>query len=169
MILDQKIMERRNAVLKDWQAFLKQPSPRLIAEIIERNKTDLPDDFVPWAPGIVVASDYLLRAAGSRPGLAPPEGWSPGQPDVFTKVMHGNRLMVRGCGEFWTVERETNEVLAFIFGSMPMFTRTCQAAMRLAEYCHPRPHEGEIHHPRPREVASGLTWVVSTPSGIFWC
>ena len=45
--------------------------------------------------------------------------------------------MVRGCGGLWSVERELDEVLAYLFGPVPMFTRTRQAAMRLAEYCHP--------------------------------
>ncbi len=169
MILDQMIMERRNAILKCWQGFRERPPTVLIAEVIERSKTDMPDDFVPWAPGIVIPSDYLLRAAGHRPGSRRPEGWSLEKPDVFTKVMYGNRLMVRGCGKFWTAERELDEVLGFPFGPLPVFTRTDQAAMRLVEYCHPCPQQGEGCFPRPREVASGLSWIVATPSGIEWC
>jgi hypothetical protein len=168
MIFAQEIEERRNAILKRWQRFQKQPPTVLIAEVIERSKTELPDWFVPWAPGVVIASDYLLRAAGHRPGSRRPSGWSPGKPDVFTKVIYGNRLMVRGCGEFWTVEREIDETLGFPFGPMPVFTRTSEGAMRLAEYCHPRAQEGEkFCFPRPREVASGLTWIVSDPPGIM--
>jgi hypothetical protein len=129
----------------------------------------MPDDFVPWAPGIVIPSDYLLRAAEHRAGSRRPEGWSLEKPDVFTKVMYGNRLMVRGCGKFWTAERELDEVLGFPFGPLPVFTRTDQAAMRLVEYCHPCPQQGEGCFPRPREVASGLSWIVATPSGIEWC
>jgi hypothetical protein len=169
MMFNQKIEERRNAILKCWPALQEHPPTVLIAEVVERSKTDMPDDFVPWAPGVVIASDYLLRAAGHRPGLRRPEGWSPGKPDVFTKVMYGNRLMVRGCGEFWTAERELDEVLAFPFGPLPVFTRTSQAAMRLAEYWHPCPQQSEGCFPRPREVASGLSWIVATPSGIEWC
>jgi hypothetical protein len=170
MMFNQKIEERRNAILKCWQRFKEQPPTVLIAEVIERSKTDMPDDFAPWAPGVAIVSDYLLRAAGDGPGSRRPTGWSPGKPDVFTKVVYGNRLMVRGCGEFWTPEREIDMVLAFPFGPLPVFTRTCQAAMRLAEYCHPHPQQGEMScFPRPREVASGLDWVVATPSGIEWC
>ena len=55
-----EIIERRNAVLKDWPAFVKQPSSHLIAEFIERDQTDLPSNYCPWAPGIVIASDYLV-------------------------------------------------------------------------------------------------------------
>ena len=169
MILEQMIMERRNAVLKGWHSFLKQPSPYLIAEVVERSKTELPDDFVPWAPGIMIASDYLLQATGYHSGSRRPTGWLPGKPGIFTKVTYRNRLTVCECGEFWFVERETGEVLAFTYGSLPVVTRTYQAAMRLAEYCHPRPLEGENCHPCPRGVASSLRWVVSARSGIFWC
>ena len=163
-----EIIERRSAVLKDWPAFVKQPSSQLIAEFIERDQTDLPSNYCPWAPGVVIASDYLLQAANYHPGSRCPSGWAIGQPDVFTKVIFGNRLMVRGCGEFWTVEREMDEALAFPHGPVPMFTRTRQAAMRLAEYCHPKPREGEYPFPKPRGVASSLRWVVSGPSGIMW-
>jgi hypothetical protein len=170
MIFAKEIQERRNAILKMWPEFQKRPSTVLIAEVIERSKTELPDCFVPWAPGVVIASDYLLRAAGHRPGSRRPDGWSPGKPDVFTKLIHGNRLMVRGCGEFWTVEREGDEALGFPFGPLPVFTRSPEAAMRLAEYCHPRAQEGESPgFSRPREVASGLTWIVSDPPGIMYC
>src|SRR5450759_4574486 len=57
-------------------------------------------------------------------------------------------LMVRCCGKhhLWTVERwgekrpynNADEVLVFLFGSTPIFTRSYQAAMRLAAYCHVR-------------------------------
>jgi hypothetical protein len=169
MMLNREIEERRNAISKCWQGFQSHPPTVLIAEVIERSKTELPDWFVPWAPGVVIASDYLLQAAGHRPGLRRPDGWSPGKPDVFTKGMYGNQLMVRGCGEFWTAERDLDEVLGFPFGPLPVFTRTPQAAMRLAEYCHPSPQKGEGCFPRPREVASGLDWIIATPDGIRWC
>jgi hypothetical protein len=166
-MIDQMIEERRNAILKCWQVFQEHPPTVLIAEAIERSKTDLPAWFAPWAPGVVIASDYLLKAAGHRPRSRRPEGWSEGKnPDVFTKGMHGNQLMVRGCGEFWTVER-FDEVLACPFGPLPVFTRTSHAAMRLAEYCHPLPQEGDkLSSSRPRRVASGLHWVDWSPSGV---
>ena len=168
--------ERRNALQQCWPTFSKQhwPTitrypPSLIAEVIDRDKTEMPYDFCPWAPGLVVASDYLLEAAGYRPGLRRPSGWKEGRPDVFTKVIYGNRLKVRGCGELWTVERENEEILAFPFGPVPMFTRTREGAMRLAEYCHPKALPGEYRcFPQPQGVASSLRWVVSDPTGIMW-
>jgi hypothetical protein len=170
MIYNQMIQERRDAILKCFEGFREHPPTVLISKVIERSKSDLPSWFVPWAPAVVIASDYLLQATGHRPGSHRPKGWSEGKPDVFTKAIYGNRLMVRGCGELWTVERACDEVLAFPFGPLPVFTETSQGAMRLAEYCHPRAQEGEYRSfPRPRGTASGLHWIVATPNGIEWC
>ena len=168
MMVEQKIAERRSAVLKDWPSFLMCVSPFVVSTVIDRSKAGLPDDFVPWAPGVVIASDYLLRAAGYCSGSLPPDGWCSGRPG-FTRVIFRNRLTIRECGEFWFIERETCEVLAHSYGSLPVFNRTYQAAMWLAEFCHPRPLEGENSHPCPRGVASCLRWVMSTPTGVRWC
>jgi hypothetical protein len=167
-MIEDMIKDRRDVILKGWPTFVNWGPTFLIAEIVERDKTELPSYFCPWAPGIVIAGDRLLRAAGYRPGTRGPGGWSEGQPDVFTKVIYGNRLMVRGCGKLWTIERENEETLAFNFGPVPMFTRTRQAAMRLAEYCHPEPYEGEYPFPKPRGVASGLRWVFWDRGGIVY-
>ena len=168
MFYEEQIIERRIGLLKCWPSLQMERLPILIGGAIERSKTELPADFVPWAPWVVIASDYLLREVGYRPGSSPPNGWTPGQPGVFTKVWNRNRLMVRQCGEYWTVERSNDEVLAYF--SVPMFTRTCQSAMQLAEYCQPHALEGESRaFPRPRGVASGLRWVPFDPEGIKWC
>jgi hypothetical protein len=170
MIHDEKIQERRDAILKCLEGFQKHLPTVLISKVIERSKTDLPDRFAPWAPAVVIASDYLLQAAGHRPRSRRPKGWIEGNPDVFTKGIDWNRLKVRACGELWTVERDCDEVLAFPFGPLPVFTETPGGAMRLAEYCHPHPQEGECRSfPRPRGVASGLHWVARTPHGIMYC
>ena len=47
-----------------------------------------------------------------------------------------NAGLVRGCSDLWTVERQFAEVLAYKFGPLLVFTRTPEAAMRLAAYCH---------------------------------
>jgi hypothetical protein len=56
MMFNQKIEERRNAILKCWPGFLEYTPTVLIAEVIERSKTEMPDDFVPWAPWVVIAA-----------------------------------------------------------------------------------------------------------------
>lgn len=169
-IYDEKIQERRDAILKCLEGFRKRRPTVLISKVIERSKTDLPSWFVPWAPAVVIASDYLLEAAGHRPRSRRPTGWTETNPDVFRRGAYWNRLMVRGCGELWSVERDCDEVLAFPFGPLPVLVETLQGAMRLAEYCHPHPQAGEYRSfPHPRGTASGLHWVVATPSGIEWC
>src|SRR5262249_15684526 len=111
----QEIEERRSAILNCWQNFLMRPTTVLVAEVIERSEAMLPDWFAPWAPGIVVASDYLLRAAGYHPGARRPGGWIKERPDLFTKVKYGNELITRKCSEFWTVQRKNVQMLAFPF------------------------------------------------------
>jgi hypothetical protein len=165
--LADEIARRRSATMVGWDGFREDVSPFQVAEVIDRSKTKFTDDFVPWAPGIAVASDYLLRAANYDPGSRRPPGWTQHSARLFRKLLHRNYLTVSRCGEFWLVERQIEEVLVYRYGSLPIVTRNYQAAMRLAEYCH-LPRNGEFHRGRPRGVASNLKWVVSTPDGV-WC
>jgi hypothetical protein len=59
--------------LSDWQKFGTEVSP-LIDELMDRVEADLPHWFVPFAPGVFVASDALLRTAGHRDGMRRPRG-----------------------------------------------------------------------------------------------
>ena len=47
---------------------------------------------------------------------------------------------------------EADELLVFEFGSTPLFTRSCPAAMRLAMYC------------RENRPPSGLRWIKVCPT-----
>ena len=80
---------------------------------------------------------------------------------VFLKFPdHRSHLRVRQCGQFWTVERTVDcvgEMLAYPYGLLPIFTRTYQAAARLAEYC----------HRCPRGAASSLRWVFEDADRFF--
>jgi hypothetical protein len=151
--------ERRNALMASWPSFVESPPSGFISEIVGRNKADLPNWFLGWAPGVAVASDDLLRRAGYHPGARRPPGWAPGkEPDVFTKGRSiFDLLLVRGAGEYWTVERCEDEALAFEFGPTPIFTHTPEAAMYLAEFCQ------FAYDPWP-----GLRWVVAQPHGILY-
>jgi hypothetical protein len=160
MQYDDEIAERRNALMPSWPRFVRNPPTEFISQIVERSQADLPNSFLGWAPGAAIASDDLLRRAGYHPGARRPTGWVPGkEPDVFTKERYVyDYLLVRGAGEFWTVERNADEALAFEFGPTPIFTRTVEAAMYLAEYCR------YGYRPRP-----GLRWAVASPTGILYC
>ena len=61
--------------LSEWPSFLKELPPHLIAEVIDRSKVGLPNWFVPFARGVAIASDALLREAGHRHGMHRPPGW----------------------------------------------------------------------------------------------
>jgi hypothetical protein len=73
-------------------------------------------------------------------------------------------LLVRDTeGGLWSVERVINfhncapvagDILAHVFGSTPLFTRTCQSAMRLANYCH------------SNGPPAGLRWIKATPNNL---
>ena len=74
------------------------------------------------------------------------------------------RLVVRNRGKFWTIERPDESVLVFVYGSMPVCTRTYIGAMWLAEYF---ADKSLPHFNLP--LGHGLRWVGSAPVGILNC
>jgi hypothetical protein len=161
--IPQLIAQRQNVLSQSWQTFLQDPPTYSIAEIIERENAQLKADFVPWAPGIVIASDYLLRIAGHRPTSRRPPKWHKHRRwGYFIK----GYLVVRKRGEFWFVETAESDVLVFIYGSLPICTRTYQEAMRLAEHFAVRSQYTYGHLPGP---SNGVRWVCSKPDGILDC
>ena len=147
--------------LSDWHKFGREFSP-LIAEIIDRDEAKLPEWLVPVAHGVFTASDALLRKAGHRDGMRRPRGWREAigvdVDGVYVRHVdpvdpyNARWLLVRECfvQGLWMVERWTqrrrypgsDEILVHQFGSTPIFTRSCPAAMRLAMLCHPKPPAG---------------------------
>ena len=141
--------------LSDWQKFGTEVSP-FIDELMDRVEADLPHWFVPFAHGVFVASDALLRTAGHRDGMRRPRGWRKAigidADGVYVRHVdpvdpyNSRWLLVREClvQGLWMVERWTqrrrhgdaDEILVHEFGSTPIFTRSCPAAMRLAMHCH---------------------------------
>src|SRR2546423_957607 len=99
--IPQLIAQRQNVLSQSWQTFLQDPPSYSIAEIIERENAQLKADFVPWAPGIVIASDYLLRMAGHSPTSRCPPKWHKHRRWGYFIKGH---LVVRKRGEFWFVE-----------------------------------------------------------------
>jgi hypothetical protein len=141
------IARRRDAIMRDRETFKRDASRFVIAEIAEREKVGLPDDFAPWPRGIVVPSNYLLDAAKRLPVGPRGEDWNNGDAHgrrnagFFSKWLHnGGMLRVRGCYRFWTVEGTiedtVSQTLVYPFGALPFFSRAYMEAMRLAEYCH---------------------------------
>ena len=161
--LTRELKERRETLAREWPSLRSQIPPPLAAEFIPRGKTELPDDFCAWAPGIAIAGADLLRAAHAK--TPDPEGWVLTNFDVFRKPMPRNTLTVRRSGRFWTVERVEDYVLSIIHGPLPIFTRDAIEAMQLAEYCHLPATSDEPYGARPRGAAAGLCWAVCTPDG----
>jgi hypothetical protein len=132
--------------------FSDNTAPRLFERIIDRDETALPSSYLPEAPGVLIASKDMLRAAGHTSHRRRPRGWTPRKPGVFRKPI-GNELLlqVRQCGDarsdHWTIEvvhqrefsREWVEALVCAFSGRPIWARTYQGAMRMAEHCHPLP------------------------------
>jgi hypothetical protein len=157
-----------NVSLSEWERFLKELPTHLIAEIIDRSKAKLPDWLVPLARGVGIASEILLRKAGHRHGMHRPRGWRKSilGCDVFVRDIDPEGcelkcLNVRQCFNqgLWTIERwrgmrhyqDSDEILVHEFGSTPIFTRSRQAAMRLATYCH------------ENGPPDGLRWISACP------
>jgi hypothetical protein len=116
-----------------------------------RSQTKMPDDYLPEAPGVLIAGEEMLRAAGHVPASHRPAGWTPGESGTFMRRRRrdgDHTLWVRKCGKLWLIERSLDldsglrreiEALVFAFGPRPICTRTYVAAMRLAEHCDPSP------------------------------
>jgi hypothetical protein len=127
-------------------AFSEEAAPRLF-EFVERGETEMPADYLPEARGVMLAGEDMLSAAGYVGGSNRPHKWVQIQPGNYRKYVGKHILMVRQCGgprsEHWTIERldedYNTEALLVPFGHAPIFARKYQAAMRLAEYCHPIP------------------------------
>ena len=61
-----EITARQEALAREWPDLRRRIPPSLVAEFIPRDQTELPDDFCPWTPGIVIAAADLLLAARLR-------------------------------------------------------------------------------------------------------
>ena len=136
--------------------------------MLDRAQAGMTEYFMPEAVrGVLIAGRGMLAAAGHFPGAPEPVGWTPGVPllpevevdgrrvsataDYEKPSVDGERMLrAKRFGKFWMPERsirvsggryQMREIqgLVFAFGSVPIWTRDRQAAMRLAEHCDPIP------------------------------
>lgn len=118
-------------------------------ELVERHAASLPDDMIRSAQHAYIPSHEELMLAEYYEGRYRPRGWQLKEPTVFKKPSGSHVLWVRGTRlkpPLWTVERlgvmnDDDQMLCFAFGPMPILTRCYQAAMWLAEHCHPNTPE----------------------------
>ena len=125
-----------------------EAAPRLFDGIIDRAQTEMPNWYLPSADGALIAGEDMLDAVGHRSGVRHPAGWSRGISGFKKTARDGTTVLwVQQCGNFWIIERSLllhggymkDETLVFVSGSRPIWTRTRQAAMQLAEHCDPMP------------------------------
>lgn len=140
-------------------------APEIFECDLDRAQAGIPPGYMLKVSGVLVAGRDMLIAIGMAPGAPEPDGWLPAVPPIpkdagfqacgtadFEKPSRdGNRMLrAKRFGKFWTAERSTKtisgrykyrliETLVFAFGEVPIWTRTPQAAMRLAEHCDPIP------------------------------
>jgi hypothetical protein len=126
----------------------RSTAPPLFEELVDRAQTEMPDWYLRSADGVLIAGKDILRAAGHRPGTPHLTGWSCGASGFKKTARDGKTILwVQQCGKFWIIERSLrldgdymkDETLVFAFGSRPIWTRTREVAMRLAELCDPIP------------------------------
>ena len=129
-----------------------EAAPRLFDGIIDRAQTEMPNWYLPSADGALIAGEAMLDAVGHRSGVRHPAGWSRGISGFKKTARDGTTVLwVQQCGNFWIIERSLrleggymkDETLTSVSSSRPIWTRTREAAMRLAEYCDPMPAAAE--------------------------
>ena len=154
------IAERRKRLSEGWQSFLNYPLHRSLAQIIDRKNTNLPSNYVPWAPAIAVASKSLLKAAAASSQAGYPEKWRKHQ--RYGHYYRGEIRITERSG-FWFIERG-DLVLVFRLGSMPICTRTHRDSIALLEYLF---REFGNSYDEPLGCGHNLGWVRKAPSGIL--
>jgi hypothetical protein len=108
---------------------------------IDRRAAKLPDFFLPFAAGVIVAGDDLMRAAELSHGPHRKLNWRLMDNNWGTSA--DGDLEVAKLGDYWFIARKgddlrASETLVEAFGRVPVGTTRCRDAMLLAEYCSPK-------------------------------
>jgi hypothetical protein len=116
-----------------------------VFKLLDRTQAELPEHCLSEATAVVVASPDLIRGLDDFTNSS----WRPNlYGDGFDRALPEERriLRVRQFGQFWYIQRlcfddyGLDQALVFPFDNVPICTRTCEEAMRLAEHCSPMPH-----------------------------
>ena len=122
----------------------------LFDQVFDRAQTEMPGWYLRSAREVLIAARDILPISGHRPEAFHAAGWSRSA-SGFKKASRDGKsvLWVQQCGKFWIIERSIHldavymqdEALVSAFGARPIWTRTRQAAMQLAEHCDPMPRD----------------------------
>jgi hypothetical protein len=129
-------------------ALLSATAAPQLFEFLDRGATEMPANYLPSAPGVLFVGKDILNGIGHVPGSYRPRGWRRHLPGDYRMRVGKHDLVVRQCGNpqgvHWTIERfelwadKGIEALVLTSGhGEPIWARTYQAAMRVAEYCYP--------------------------------
>jgi hypothetical protein len=120
----------------------------LFDQALDRAQTEMPEWYLRSAQEVLIAAPDILSTSGQGTFYA--AAWSRGA-SGFKKASRDGKsvLWVQPCGKFWIIERSIHldavymqdEALVSAFGARPIWTRTRQAAMQLAEHCDPMPRD----------------------------
>jgi hypothetical protein len=117
-------------------------------DFIDRSQTEIPEWYLPSALGVLLVAKDTLAAAGRSPVASSRLGWSRRASGWSKPAADGAAVLwVQRCGHYWGVERmitsstgdKVEEALCCAFAGVPFWAPTREAAMRLAEHCHPIP------------------------------
>jgi hypothetical protein len=119
----------------------------LFGPFLERSSVEIPEDYLPNAPGVLLAGARMSGYAGWAPGMPCPRGWEGAGPGVYKRVLLFSErvdaycvLRVRQSGyeNRWAVERRDPirgvQALVFPFENVPIWAKSPQEAMFLAEF-----------------------------------
>jgi hypothetical protein len=146
-------------------SYSHEVAPEIFECDLDRDQAGIPPTRMLKISSVLLAGKDMLIAIGAGPGAPEPIGWVPAVPAIpddscyplertadFEKRSRDGKHVLRAkrFGKFWTAERSTIvgsgryklrliQALVFAFGEVPIWVRTHQAAMRLAEHCDPIP------------------------------
>jgi hypothetical protein len=122
----------------DWKNFCAHPSPFVFDEIIEHGTGEIDWEWLPYARGVAIASEHLLRSAHFKPPKFKAHAYKRG----YLRSAGLYELLIYSTHErdFWIIERRNkrnptapNDRLVLSLGWTPLATRHFRAAICLGQ------------------------------------